>query len=117
MSVSWGGEDSNLVMDRGFVSPKSIHCLMEGGMDFVMPIVMGDNKVVKFLVTAMLGLVGKVGSTVVYNDCSYTFLKRQLGVRRMNDARKTERDTVWEDPDGYDLVLDTDGNSSHATTS
>lgn len=103
-----GGEDSTLVMDRGFVSPKSIYCLMEEGMDFVMPIVMGDNKVVKSLVTAMLGLVGKVGSTVVYNDRSYTVLERQLGVRRMKGARKTERDTVWEDPDGYDLVLDTD---------
>lgn len=26
----------------------------------------------------------------------------------MKGARKAERDTVWEDPDGYDLVLDTD---------
>ncbi len=89
-----GGEDSTLVMDEG--------------MDFVMPMVIGDNKVVKSLVTSMLGLVGKVDSTIIYKDRSYTVLERQLGVRRMKGARNIERDTVWEDPDGYELVLDTD---------
>ena len=103
-----GGEDSTLVMDRGFVSPKSVYCLMEEGMDFVMPMVLGDNKVTKSLVTSMLGFIGKVDYTVAYGDRSYTVIVRQLGVRCMRGARKTERDTVWEDPDGYDLVMDTD---------
>ena len=103
-----GGEDATLVLDRGFVSTKSIHLLMEDGTDFVMPMIMGDNKVTKSLVTSLLDVIGNVENTKVHHGRSYTVLERQIAVRRCIDANRRVRETVWDDPDGYEMLLDTD---------
>lgn len=103
-----GGKDATLVLDRGFVSTKSVHTLMDDGTDFVVPMIMGDNKVTKSLVTAILEVVGRVENTKVHHGRSYTVLERQIAVRRCVDANRRERETVWDDPDGYEMLLDTD---------
>jgi len=104
----YGKNDATLVMDRGFVSPKSVMHLLESKIDFVMPMIVGDNPVVKALVTEMLSVIGNVDNIVVHGDKSYSVLSRQLGIRRNRGANKDTRVTVWEDPDGYDLVSQED---------
>lgn len=105
-----GGNGSRLVMDRGFENTGSIHYLLESGMDFVMPLKI-SCKVVKTMVSEMLPSVGMVEFTKVYDGRSYTVVKRSLGVRR-NRGGNTDRVTVWEDPDGYELLSDTDSEFS-----
>ncbi len=102
-----GGKDSTLVMDRGFVSTGSLYDLMEERMDFLVPMTLGDNPVLKGIVTELTSLCGNVDHTVVHGGCSYTLLVTQLGIRR-NRGGNTDRVTVWEDPDGYDLVAEGD---------
>lgn len=109
-----GGEDFTLVLDRGFESLGNISHLLDDGVDFVMPMIIGDekrereNKVLKSLVTDMLEHVGRVEDTQVYGDRSYTVIMRQLGVRRTPGAKAGKRDTTWEDEDGYELVTEMD---------
>ena len=55
-----GGEDATLVLDRGLVSTKSIHLLMEDGTNFIIPMIMDDNKVTESLVTSLLDVIGDV---------------------------------------------------------
>lgn len=103
-----GGKDSTLVLDRGFVSPRSVMYLLKNGVDFVMPMIVGDNPVMRSLITAVSGLTGDVGYLHVHNGRSYTVYRAQLGIRRDAGGNKSSRDTVWEDPDGYDLIAETD---------
>lgn len=103
-----GGGDSTLIMDRGFVSPGSVMYLLEHRMDFVMPMIIADNPVMKALVTSVLGKVGSVDHTHVHDGRSYTVHCAQMGVRVQKEGNISKRNTVWEDPDGYDLILEGD---------
>lgn len=106
--IRLGGKDSTLVLDRGFVTTRSVMYLMENGIDFVMPMIIGDNPVMKSLITTISGLVGDVKHLHVHNGRSYTIHRAQLGIRRNKGGNLKSRDTVWEDPDGYDLVTESD---------
>ncbi|MBR2255412.1 MAG: transposase [Candidatus Methanomethylophilaceae archaeon] len=106
--VRLGGRGSTLVLDRGFVSPRSVMYLLEKGIDFVMPMILGDNPVMKGIITRMTGLVGDVGHLLVHNGDSYTVFRTQIGVRVSRGGNIPKRATVWEDPDGYDLLAEED---------
>lgn len=103
-----GAEDATLVLDRGFVSPGSLHALLGDGMDFVVPMKIDEGKPVKALVTELLDLVGKVESTKVYDGRSYTVLQCQMGVARVEGGNTSDTLTRWDDPDGYSLVAESD---------
>lgn len=102
--IRLGGGGSVLVMDRGFVSCRGVMFLLQTRMDFVMPMVMGDNPVVKSIVTSLLKQVGDVEHTVVHEGHSYTVLETTVGIRVNPNENRTRRSTVWEDPDGYDML-------------
>lgn len=106
--VRLGGRDSTLVLDRGFVSPGSVMYLLRNKVDFVMPMIVGDNPVMKSIITRMTSLVGDVGHLRVHNGRSYTILETQIGLRTDRGGNVRRRDTVWEDPDGYDLLSEDD---------
>ena len=106
--VRLGGAGAVLVMDRGFVSCRGAMYLLDNGMDFVMPMVMGDNPVVKSIVTSLLRFVGDVEHTFVHDGHSYTVLQTTVGIRVNRDENRTRRSTVWEDPDGYDMISEDD---------
>ncbi len=111
-----GGKDNTLVMDRGFMSPRSIMYLLENGMDFVMPMVVGDKPIMRTMVTDLISKIGNVENLKVYSDRSYTVDIRQMGIRRCKGTNVSKRNTIWEDPDGYDLLLDDDpefGSCNH----
>ncbi|MCQ2071350.1 MAG: transposase [archaeon] len=103
-----GGGDATLVMDRGFVSPGSVMYLLDNRMDFVIPMVLSDNSLMRALITESLKKVGSVEHTHVHNGHSYTVHCAQMGVRVQKEGNTAKRNTVWEDPDGYDLVLEGD---------
>lgn len=104
----YGKNEPTLVMDRGFVSPRSVMHLLESKIDFVMPMIVGDNSVVKALVTEALSVVGNVKNIVVHGEKSYSVISKQLGIRRNRGGNIGKRATVWEDPDGYDLLSQDD---------
>lgn len=106
--VRLGGKDATLVMDRGFVSPKSMWYLLDNGMDFVAPMRLDRSGIMKAVVTSILDAMGNVGNTLVHDGRSYCVIGRSIGVRRMRGANLDARETLWEDPDGYDLLLDGD---------
>ena len=111
-----GGKDNTLVMDRGFMSPRIIMYLLENGMDFVMPMVVGDKPIMRTMVTDLISKIGNVENLKVYSDRSYTVDIRQMGIRRCKGTDVSKRNTIWEDPDGYDLLLDDDpefGSCNH----
>lgn len=103
-----GGGNNTLVMDRGFMSPRSVMYLLENDMDFVMPMIVGDKPIMKVMITDLISKIGNVEHLKVHGDRSYTVDIRQMGIRKCKGANKSKRSTVWEDPDGYDLLLDTD---------
>jgi hypothetical protein len=103
-----GGKGPTLVLDRGFVSSKSMMYLLDNGLDFIMPMVVGDNPLIERLMTEVSSSVGDVKHIHVHNGRSYTILRTQIGLR-VNEGNDTiNRDTIWEDPDGYDLILQDD---------
>lgn len=104
--------DATLVTGRGFVSVKSIHYLLKSGMDFIAPVTIGDNPVVKAIVTELIAHVGDVKCRVVHSGVLYTFMRFHIGVRRCKGINTDKRQTVWEDPDGYELVLEEDESYS-----
>jgi len=103
-----GGHESTLVLDRGFESAGSVYFLLKENVDFVMPMIIGDNPIMKALVTETLNSIGDVDKICVYDGESYTVVKSQIGVRKNPDENREKRKTVWEDPDGYDLVAEGD---------
>ena len=105
--VRLGGEDATLVLDRGFVSPGNVMYMLENHVDFVMPMVVGNNHLMKSVVTGISELVGDVRHLHVHGGHSYTVLQLQMGIRR-NKGGNAARKTVWEDPDGYDLLSQDD---------
>ena len=106
--IRLGGAGAVLVMDRGFVSCRGVMYLLEMDMDFVMPMVMGDNHVVKSIVTSLLRLIGDVKHTFVHDGHSYTVLQTTVGIRVNKNENRSKRGTVWEDPDGYDMMSEDD---------
>ena len=104
--IRLGGRDSTLVLDRGFVSPRSVMYLLKNKVDFVMPMIVGDNPVMKSIITKMTSLVGDVKHLHVHGGKSYTILMTQIGLRTDVGGNISKRDTVWEDPDGYDLMTE-----------
>lgn len=106
--IRLGGKDATLVMDRGFISPGSMWYLLDAGMDFVAPMILNATNIMKSVVTSILGTVGNVDSTSVHDGRSYCVITRSIGVRKMRGANLKSRETLWEDPDGYDLLLDDD---------
>lgn len=106
--IRLGGKGTTLVLDRGFFSPGCVLNLLEAGMDFVMPVILHDNAVTKAVLTSIIVSVRDVKKRHVYNGRSYTVVKKQVGVRRNKDANKEKRATLWEDPDGYDMLLEND---------
>ena len=102
-----GGKDATLVLDRGFVSTRNVLYMLESAIDFVMPMIVGENPLMKSLVTKVSALVGDVDHLRVNEGRSYTVLNTQMGVRRSRGGNASRR-TAWEDPDGYDLLSQDD---------
>ncbi len=102
------GGDATLVMDRGFVSVKSVYYLLRNGMDFVAPMMLNESGVIKSIVTDLITHLTDVKNRLVHSGTAYTLAKSHLGVRRCKGANLKKRATVWEDPDGYELVLEND---------
>ncbi len=100
--------DATMVMDRGFVSVKSVYYLLENGMDFVAPMALNESGVVKNIVTGLISRLTDVKHRLVHSGTSYTMVRSHLGVRKCKGANMEKRSTVWEDPDGYELVLEDD---------
>lgn len=69
---------------------------------------MNESSVVKSIVTDLISHIGDVKHKLVHSSTSYTMVRSHLGVRRCKGADMKERATVWEDPDGYELVLEED---------
>lgn len=103
-----GGKDSTLILDRGFVSPRSVMYLLKQKVDFVMPMIVGDNPLMKSIVTKMGTLAGDVRYLHVHEGRSYHVFETQIGVRTDRGGNLRKRTTVWEDPDGYDLIGEDD---------
>ena len=98
------GEDMTLVMDRGFVSVKSIYALFKKKMDFIAPMAIRDAPVFRSIINGIIASVESVKHKAIHNGKVYSLYTTHLGVRKCKDANKTMRQTVWEDPDGYELV-------------
>ncbi len=103
-----GGGNPTLVIDRVFISPGSIMGLLENRIDFVMPIMPGDNPLMKSVVTGLTGVYGDEEHTLEYCGRIYEFIVRRMGIRRNIGGDRSGGVTTWEDPDGHDLVSDTD---------
>lgn len=106
--IRLGGKDSTLVLDRGFVSPRSVMYLLENNVDFVMPMIIGDNPVMKSIITRMSSLVGDVKHLHVHEGRSYHVFSTQIGIKTNKGGNLRSRNTVWEDPDGYDVMVEED---------
>lgn len=102
------GGDATIVMDRGFVTVRSTYFLLKRRMDFIAPMTMNESSVVKSIVTDLISHVGDVKHKLVHSGTSYTMVRSHLGIRRCRGANMKGRATVWEDPDGYELVLEED---------
>lgn len=100
--------EATLVFDRGFVTTRSVFCLLDKGMDFVAPMTLNESSVVKSIVTELISHIGDVKHRLVHSGSAYTLVRSHIGVRRCKGANIGKRATVWEDPDGYELVLEED---------
>ena len=102
------GGDATIVFDRGFVSVRNTYRLFKCGMDFIAPMTMNESSVIKNIVTDLISHIGEVKHKLVHSGTSYTMVKSHLGLRRCRGVNRSNRATVWEDPDGYELVLEED---------
>ncbi len=100
--------DATLIFDRGFVTTRSVFCLLKQKMDFIAPMTLNEGPVVKSIVTEVISHVSDVKCRLVHSGKVYTLVKSHIGVRRCKGANIKKRATVWEDPDGYELVLESD---------
>ena len=101
-------KDMTLVMDRGFISVKSIYALFKKKMDFVAPLTIRDAPVFRSIIKGIIASIESVKHRVIHNGKVYSLYTTHLGVRKCKDANKNTRQTVWEDPDGYELVGEDD---------
>lgn len=102
------GGEATLVFDRGFVTTRSVFYLLEKKMDFVAPLILNESSVVKSIVTELISYIGDVRHRLVHSRSVYTMVRSHMGVRKCKGANASKRATVWEDPDGYELVLEGD---------
>jgi len=100
--------EATMVFDRGFVTTRSMFYLLDKGMDFVAPMTLNESSVVKSIVTELISHIGDVKHRLVHSGSVYTLVRSHIGVRRCKGANISKRATVWEDPDGYELVLEDD---------
>ena len=102
------GGDATIVMDRGFITVRSMYFLLRRGVDFIAPMTVDESSVIKSIVTDLISHIGDVKHKLIHSGASYTMMRSHLGVRRCRGANMSGRATVWEDPDGYELVLEED---------